>query len=112
MKSFVNQWRKKLRLKDWNITIEEIPEDEFFNEEALGEVHIDAIHKTADIKILESSHKWWKDGNNKEHTVLHELLHVKFAELSYIAGESKGWELHEERVIEDLTELLLKGGEN
>lgn len=75
-------WLEVLSLKEWEIQIQDNCDNwEFKNENSYGECTYDLTHKLASIKLLDEKYvpKNPFYQYDKETTLVHELLHCKFA---------------------------------
>jgi hypothetical protein len=101
----LRQWKTRLRLDDWDITIE-------FSKhmDGLGECRMAAKYKQARIKMKDPEFID-PDGltiRDPEVTLVHELLHVQAGQLTEFLGRSENERWHDEmeRVVE-LTAIAL-----
>lgn len=113
-KQMLNKWTKKLKLENWDITVNEKCTDQQFLElDIYGQVQYNEPNQSATIILRDFD----KDCTEKEKTIIHELLHLKFSLLADINEKNKN-DLKiriTEIIIEDLSKLLYnleyKGGE-
>lgn len=80
MEKLLEQWKSILGLNDWNIVLEDGCSPYIMNlQNVAGETDFDELHKCAVIRII--SEKDYGDRIipfDKEKTLIHELLHIKF----------------------------------
>lgn len=99
-------WRERLNLHDWNITIVMKRRTEL-KPRTLGQIHWDKSKNSAVIWVLDASDY---DApavgilNDMEFTVVHELLHLKFAS----SRRSEASRRTEEHAVNHIAEALLK----
>ena len=93
------KWQRRLRLQDWNITIEYQALDKFPDEE-IGRAKMSPNNFYAKIWVLEPAENtsWIETLHNVELTVIHELVHI----LQSTAKDN------EEVFIEKLAQALLE----
>ena len=108
LKEKLSYWKKRLRLNDWIIKAMIVRQRDFSSPERLGEISYNIHNKTALIKILDpvDYDDWEKQ--NMERILVHELLHLHFANIHYHFGkESEFYEVFEEQAIESITHGLI-----
>lgn len=87
------KWQRRLRLKDWNISIEHAD-----GEDPLGSVDYDHTEMWAKVKISSAL-----SGADRELTVIHELLHLRLAHWDTPYGDER-----KETAINLLADALLR----
>ena len=101
------EWKSRLGLSDWEIVVNENVSP--YNMETLGvagECIWDEVHKAATINLCDE-----RDYGDrvlpfdKEKTLVHELLHIKFC---MIEGENETVNCLTHQLIEDLAKALVK----
>ncbi len=89
LKALCVKYQKILRLQDWNIIVR-IKRARDFDQECCGDVHWSLTRKEAVIRILD--HVDYDPDSiypqNMERTLIHELLHIHFAEVSERAKDA------------------------
>lgn len=87
MTEYMNEWIERLGLKDWDIKLKmHCHPDEM--EECCGLTVYNIIHKQAIIKLLDQAMYNNPDfPYNTPRTILHELLHLKFAIIDDMGDE-------------------------
>lgn len=109
LRSLAKMWQKRLNLSDWDVVVNIARKDDM-PEESQGACHYQAVKKQAIIQVIhpddyEGGGHWNQD---MERTLVHELLHLHFAEKTPYAELSKDYlELVEERVIEATSQALV-----
>jgi hypothetical protein len=106
LKQLCAYWQKVLRLRDWDIDarierIFDMPEKEI-----RGHVSYTIALKEAIIQILDPN-DYFKDDYSPEQSLVHELLHVAFAE----AGDATTVEQAVDATAKALVNLNRKGGD-
>ena len=106
--TILEKWQARLDLKDWTIKLREnVSPNDMQIPGVAGECTWDEIHKAATINIGNE-----KDYGNrivpfdKEKTLVHELLHIKFCMVDNSGNELFDKLLHQ--LIEDLAKALIK----
>ena len=99
-------WRERLNLHGWNITIVMKRRAEL-KPRTLGQIHWDKSKKSAVIWVLDASDYDAPAAgilNDMEFTVVHELVHLKFAS----SRRSEASRRTEEQAVNHIAEALLK----
>ena len=79
MSANLTYWKDILNLNDWDIKVKTVRQGEM-DEENQGEVRYNFVGKQAIIKLLDPIDWTNKDfDQDKDKTLIHELLHLKFA---------------------------------
>lgn len=101
-------WQKRLRLSDWIIKIDIARQKEFSASDRIGEIAYNVYTKTAHIKILDPvDYDDW-DKQDMERTLVHELVHLHFAEICYHFGkDNEFYNVFEEQAIEGITNAII-----
>lgn len=99
-------WQSILGLNDWDIKVKIIKQCEFcWCEDASGEVKYNFIHKEAIIHLLDP--KEFKNPDFKydiEKTLIHELLHCKFA----IIEKDQTIDDLSHQLIDEISKIMIK----
>ena len=108
MQKLLKEWKSRLDLTDWFIKVNEnVSPNDMQSQDACGECIGDTVHKTAIINIMDE-----KDYGDrvipfdKEKTLVHELLHCKFAMIDDSGNDIVDRYIHQ--LIEDLAKALVK----
>ena len=108
MQKLLKEWQPRLDLTDWIIKVNEnVSPNDMQSQDACGECIGDMVHKTAIINIMDE-----KDYGDrvipfdKEKTLVHELLHCKFAMIDDSGNDIFDRYIHQ--LIEDLAKALVK----
>ena len=108
MQKLLKEWQPRLDLTDWIIKVNEnVSPNDMQSQDACGECIGDTVHKTAIINIMDE-----KDYGDrvipfdKEKTLVHELLHCKFAMIDDSGNDIFDRYIHQ--LIEDLAKALVK----
>ena len=103
----VTEWKQRLDLGDWEIVVNDnVSPYDMQNLGVAGECIWDEVHKAATINICDE-----KDYGDrvlpfdKEKTLIHELLHIKFCMLDN--GDGVGAKV-QHQLIEDLAKALVR----
>ena len=103
-------WQKVLELRDWHIKARIVKSKDMPTKYYAGCVSWDLQYKAAKISILD-----FEDiptdviaEPDMEETLVHELLHLQLAPIHNDFGESTGYEMKEEQVINSLARALTK----
>ncbi|MBO8161106.1 MAG: hypothetical protein H0Z24_05670 [Thermosipho sp. (in: Bacteria)] len=105
LKKELEYWKNKLNMNDWYIKVKKVRLNELELPDVQGEVSYEVVSKTAVIRILDE-----KDypnlilPQNHRITLIHELLHCKFAHIENALGEIGYSVLH--GIIEDLAKAF------
>lgn len=76
----IKRWIKILELGEWDIKVKIKRKDDLENENNSGEIRFNFVHKEAIVSLLDSVDYINEDfGQDMECTLVHELLHLKFA---------------------------------
>ena len=75
LESLCAKWQRRLRLQDWNVTVELVRH--FDIPDRVDEASMQIERKEATIKIVSPADRHEQD-NPFEHTLIHELLHLHF----------------------------------
>ena len=104
----MGEWQSILDLDDWTIKLnEDVSPNDMQLQGVSGECAWDEIHKAATINIINE-----KDYGNrilpfdKEKTLVHELLHIKFCMIDNSGNELFDKMLHQ--LIEDMAKALVR----
>lgn len=104
----LNKWQKILDLEDWVIRLnEDVSPNDMQLQGVAGECVWDEIHKAATINII--NEKDYGDRIlpfDKEKTLVHELLHIKFCMIDNSGNELFDKLLHQ--LIEDMAKALVR----
>lgn len=102
------EWKQRLELNDWTIKLNDnVSPNDMQLQGVSGECAWDEIHKAATINIID-----YKDYGDrilpfdKEKTLVHELLHIKFCMIDNSGNELFDKMLHQ--LIEDMAKVLVK----
>ncbi len=119
----LSEWQEALRLQDWDITAEILPDVEYrdrlnepkSDEPSWGNSDKDTVHFEAEILLNDKY-------DNQEKTLVHELVHILLVEydlvfgqaIDFVAGENckaalqgcRKWEL--EKAVNRISRALLK----
>ena len=106
----LDKWQKRLGLDDWTICLNvDVSPNDMQIQGVAGECVWDEIHRAATINIINE-----KDYGNrilpfdKEKTLVHELLHIKFCMIDNSGNELYDKLLHQ--LIEDMAKALVSAG--
>lgn len=105
----LHYWQEKLRLKDWIVKVKIVRQREMSKIDGIGEIQFSIHNKTAMIYILDpvDYDDWEKQ--DMENTLVHELLHLHFSQISYHFGkDSEVYEVFEEQAIESIAHGLIE----
>ena len=104
----MGEWKSILDLDDWTIKLnEDVSPNDMHLQGVAGECIWDEIHKAATINII--NEKDYGDRIlpfNKEKTLVHELLHIKFCMIDNSGNELFDKMLHQ--LIEDMAKALIR----
>lgn len=102
IEDLLKEWQERLRLTDWNITVHD--NESFYGmEECRGKVDYSEPSKEAVVHLLDERQFISNEFDyDKERTLVHELLHVKFCLLDESGNETQ------DRVLHQLVEELAK----
>lgn len=96
------EWQRRLKLQDWDISVKIIPHRE--SEDSWGSVRWNLQEKFADIKLLDPADQSSSmRPYSMEETLVHELLHLHLAPLD--VSEAKG--LAQEQAINAIARALV-----
>lgn len=104
----LKEWQERLDLSDWVIDLrDDCPICNFNLDNCVGECEWDLVHKCAVIRLMQES----EYGDrilpyDKEKTLVHELLHIKFALIDNSGNDIVDRYIHQ--LIEDLSKALVK----
>jgi hypothetical protein len=108
MQKLLKEWQSRLDLTDWVIKVKEnVSPNDMQSQDSCGDCIGDTVHKTAIINIMDE-----KDYGkrvipfDKEKTLVHELLHCKFAMIDDSGNDIVDRYIHQ--LIEDLAKALVK----
>lgn len=108
MEKLLKEWQARLDLNDWVIKLNEnVSPNDMQSQDACGECIGDTVHKTAIINIMNE-----KDYGERiipfdmEKTLVHELLHCKFAIIDDSGNDVVDRCIHQ--LVEDLAKALIK----
>lgn len=108
MQKLLKYWQKHLGLNDWFIELRDnsSPNDMILKNVA-GECEYDEVNKTAVIRIISQNDY----GNrvlpfDKEKTLVHELLHIKFWLIENSENELQNRFVHQ--LIEDFAKIMVE----
>lgn len=85
LQSKLEQWQKRLRLSDWDVTVQMVSALDMNHTSCWGQVRWDLNEKFADIKLVTPEDAGKQGGMRSydvEVTLVHELLHLHFAPLA------------------------------
>ena len=103
----MSEWKSILGLDDWTIVLnEDVSPNDMNSLNVTGECIGDEVHRAATINII--NEKDYGDRIlpfDKEKTLVHELLHIKFCMIDNSADELYNKLLHQ--LIEDLAKALV-----
>jgi hypothetical protein len=106
LNQLLEYWKKELQLFDWEISVSISRHFDMFQPETSGGVTWNIRRKRASIKILDQFDYSIKEFEfDQEQTLVHELLHVKFA---IIDNYEKTEEDIYEQIIDSLAVTLVK----
>ena len=108
MQKLLKEWQSRLDLTDWVIKVNEnVSPNDMQSQDACGECIGDTVHKTAIINIMdEIDYGERVIPFDKEKTLVHELLHCKFAMIDDSGNDVVDRYIHQ--LIEDLAKALVK----
>ena len=108
MKKMLKLWKNRLGLGDWKIKLNEnVSPNDLISQNAFGECTYDTVHKVAEISIASEKDCQGRLVNfDKEKTLVHELLHCKFAIIDDSGNDIVDRFIHQ--LIEDLAKALIK----
>lgn len=100
---FFQKWQKKLRLQDWDIDFREVRRYKKKSTQVGETAALSLTWQSASVSVKKGLSKvdW-------QRTILHELLHVRFASCSMEFAVGTGADLNMEVAIEALARVLLK----
>lgn len=103
--SALKKWQKKLRLQDWDITVEWVDDEELDTD--LGEVNVFMEKRMAKIKIsrLNPEREYGWSGWDPERTLVHELVHIH---LHPFSPRNHHGEIFVEQAVHALSVALLE----
>lgn len=80
MNDLLKEWQRRLGLGDWTIVLyDNVSPMEMNEQECSGEVNYDELHKCASILLVDKKYYGKRlKPYDKEKTLVHELLHIKF----------------------------------
>lgn len=98
----LQKWIKRLGLYDWNISIMlECKPHELTEDCRIGEVEYNEVNKIAIIRVIDEKYYFVENiPYDFEKTIIHELLHLKFALLDESGNKLQDRMLHQ--IIDDL----------
>ena len=108
LEELLKEWQERLALTDWTIDLRDNCRIcDFVLKDCCGECEWDIVHKCAVIRIMSES----EYGDriipfDKEKTLVHELLHIKFALIDNSGNEVVDRYVHQ--LIEDLAKSFIK----
>lgn len=78
--ALLEEWKHRLGLDDWTIVVyDNVSPMEMNEQECSGEVNYDELHKCASILLVDKKYYGKRlKPYDKEKTLVHELLHIKF----------------------------------
>jgi hypothetical protein len=78
LQKLLREWQKTLRLQDWRVVAKFASPMEFQNGGAVGECHVSALLKQAEVLLLDDEHLAGERLFNAdiEVSLVHELLHL------------------------------------
>ncbi len=94
------QWQSALRLRDWDVVIAIVDESGLKDPKSFGECSYDLTKKTAYIKIADRN-------QDKERTLVHELIHLHLAPLDFFVDDKLG-EMALEQAVHPIATLLVE----
>lgn len=101
------EWRERLGLSDWFITVRLADDDEMTEPDWAGQCEADYINKSAEIKVRRALPISQRPQPH-EQVLIHELLHCKFLglEKSDASIESVYYETAQHALLEDMSKAL------
>ncbi|SRR5579883_1595241 len=106
----LQQWQKRLNLKDWNITVL-VSRSTDLKPKTLGNIHWDLAKKSAVIRVLDpADYKLPFNAmlDDIEFTVVHELIHLEMAPVLTDLQRNDANRREEEYAVNHVAEALLK----
>lgn len=102
MDALLQEWKHRLGLDDWTIVLyDNVSPMDMESQSATGEVNYDELHKCASICIIDKKYYGKRlIPMDKEKTLVHELLHIKFWFLD------KGESLLQNRMVHNLIDEM------
>lgn len=108
MDKLLKEWQKRLDLSDWVIGLRvDCPICNFNLDNCAGECEYDLVHKCAVIRLIRE-HEYGDRilPYDKEKTLVHELLHIKFALIDNSGNDIVDRYIHQ--LIEDMAKSLVR----
>lgn len=107
MQKLLKEWQERLSLNDWVIVLnDDCPVCDFNIPNCAGECEWDLVHKSAVIRLISESEYGERIlPFDKEKTLVHELLHCKFAMIDDSGNDIVDRYIHQ--LIEDLAKSLV-----
>ena len=109
LKELCVEWQKRLRLTDWEVVIELSRKSDFVQNTWYGQCSWTLTRKAAHVRVMDvidypADNPWDYD---MEHTLVHELLHLKFAPFVDIDTDTL-LGIVIEQTIDELARVLLE----
>ena len=107
MNKLLKEWQKRLDLTDWDIILkEDCRVCDFTLQDCAGECEYDLTHKIAVIRLIKESEYGERiTSYDKEKTLVHELLHCKFALIDNSGNDIVDRYIHQ--LINDLAKAFV-----
>lgn len=108
IKQLLNYYQKILGLQDWTIVLEDnCKPEEFILQSVDGECEYNEVLKCAVIRLLDQKYYGKRIlAYDKETTLLHELLHIKFAFIDKSGNELQDRLVHQ--LVNDFAVAIVK----
>lgn len=112
MQKMLKEWKERLDLNDWVIDLkDDCRVCDFTLNNCNGECEYDIVHKCAVIRLLKEDEYGERIlPYDKEKTLIHELLHCKFALIDNSGNDIVDRYIHQ--LIEDFAKALIKTKRN
>lgn len=100
-----DEWQKKLRLMDWKIEIVFCDERDLVTKNSGGQVSMNTHHRLATIEMLKQEQRK-PEAPEIEQTLVHEMLHIVLAPLTWQYSPESPPHILEEQAIHVITEAI------
>ncbi len=106
--NILQDWQQKLRLENWEISVELLPAEELGDDGRVAQVRSRPCYMRADIEVANE-----QDDVEIEASILHELLHIVLSEMREELSEGKQfmrtepWNLREEQAVHRLETCIM-----